>query len=151
MSAEAVRLSREVRNAVSLRRSLCPGAVSVGLMALPADPAEVEEYGKSTKGFPRNVRDLVHPRSNPGWRHRVSNSRLGPSVRGGRERTSDQAWYRRMKETECGETCDQESHRPIVPTKRGNSFRGNPVEERGKWCRSVFGTCERRWNRLRET
>lgn len=138
-----MRLSHEIRNAVSLRRALCGGRACGPKTAWSTGTAGVEEHGKSTEGFPRNVRDLAHPRPKPGWRNRVNNSRPDPRFAGHGSEMANQAWYRCTKETECSEKCGQESHRPIVPMKRGNSSRGNPVEERGKWCHSVFGTCGR--------
>ena len=46
------------------------------------------------------MRDLPHPRHDPGWRYRVSNSRPDPSVRGGQERTSESSVVSLAKETE---------------------------------------------------
>jgi group II intron reverse transcriptase/maturase len=41
-------------------------------------------------------------------------------------------WYRQTKETKCGGKGGRESERLVVPVKRGNSPRGDPVEGRGR-------------------
>ena len=144
-----MRLSLEIRNVVSPLPSLSEGAASVGWMAWSTGPTGVGEHSIGTQGFPRNVRDLSHPRHGPGWRYRVSNSRPDPSVRGGQERTSESSVVSLREGNGAQRDVRQESHRSVVPKKRGNFFRGDPVEGREnvlghgtRYGRTVMGPLE---------
>ena len=99
-------------------------------MAWSTGPTGVGEHSIGIQGFPRNVRDLSHPRHDPGWRYRVSNSRPDPSVRGGQERTSESSVVSLREGNGAQRDVRQGSDRSVVPKKRGNSSRGNPVEGR---------------------
>jgi hypothetical protein len=107
-----VRLSLEIRNAVSLRPGLSAGAALVGRMAWPTGPAGVAEHSESTRGFPRNVRELWCTHDPFPAEYREINSR--PCLwfaRPGSE-TANNSWYRRAKETECSERCSSSRINP---------------------------------------
>ena len=69
-------------------------------------------------------------RHDPGWRYRVRNTRPDPSVRGGQERTSESSVVSLREGNGAQRDVRQESDRSVVPKKRGNLSRGNPVEGR---------------------
>jgi RNA-directed DNA polymerase len=113
-------------------------------MAWPTGPAGVEEQGTSTWGFPRNLGIPVVSTTragqgatgeeNPGP---VASARPsgGSGLHGRTRSTASPSWYRQAKATKRGGMGGRDSEHPIVPPKRGNPLRGDPVEGRG--CRII--------------
>jgi hypothetical protein len=63
----------------------CPRAVRPGPRVLPGS----KSIARAQKDSPGTCETWRIHDQDPGWRHRVTNSGPGPSVRGGRERTSE--------------------------------------------------------------
>ena len=98
-------MSPEIRVAGADALSKAEGSIGALYRSGVADPAGVIEQGTHAWGLPRNLGDPVDLASGA---------------------------YRQAKETKCGEKGDRESERLVVPVKRGNPPRGDPVEGRGR-------------------
>jgi len=58
--------------------------------------------------------------------------------------------YRQAKATKCGGMGGEKSERLIVPSKRGNLFRGNPGEGRGRRVTEPWSGTQGRASDLRD-
>jgi len=118
------------------RRSLCTRAFRGHAAALQwsgaSSPAGVGgNMCKRTIVVPQELgRTLFAPRRNPGWRYRVTNSRLWRHTRpSGSESNECNRGTAKRRKTKCGGMAAGRHSVLIVPTKLANSTRLEPTEE----------------------